>query len=346
MDMQETTYTLPAEWELQKGIQLTWPHRHTDWHDILEEAFACYLSLAEEIASREPLLIVTTAEEKLRQLLKQELSEKAFANTTLISCRTNDTWARDHGVISLKDGNGHICVKDFCFNGWGLKFAANFDNQINRVLYKQGVFEGCRFVNCKDFVLEGGSIESDGAGTIMTTSQCLLAPNRNDTLTQKDIEKRLKDEFGAKKILWLNHGNLVGDDTDGHIDTIARFCPGNIIVYCKETNEEDEQYEDLCAMEEQLKLFTNAEGKPYSLTPLPVPDPVYYQGERLPATYANFLIMNNAVLYPTYSQPTKDKQAKEILQTVFPGYEIVGVECSTLIIQHGSLHCATMQFPR
>lgn len=344
--MEQTTYRLPAEWEPQKGVQLTWPHRHTDWRNILKEAFACYLSLAEEIASREPLLIVTTAEAKLRKLLKAELSEKAFSNITLANCRTNDTWARDHGAISVKDPDGNICVKDFYFNGWGLKFAANFDNQINRTLYKQGIFKDCKFLNRKDFVLEGGSIESDGAGTLMTTSQCLMAPNRNDTLSQKDIEVRLKKEFGVQKVLWLDHGNLIGDDTDGHIDTIARFCPGNTIVYCKETNTQDEQYEDLQSMEEQLKSFTDANGNPYKLVPLPVPEPVYFEEERLPATYANFLIMNTAVLYPTYSQPEKDKQAKEALQAVFPDREIVGVECSTLIIQHGSLHCATMQFPR
>lgn len=344
--MEQTIYRLPAEWEPQKGIQLTWPHRHTDWMNILQEAFACYLSLAEQIASREPLLIVTTAAEKLRKLLKEELSDRAFANMTLIECRTNDTWARDHGVITVKDTDGNNCVKDFCFNGWGLKFAANYDNQINRMLYKQGIFNNCDFLNRKDFVLEGGSIESDGTGTLMTTSHCLLSPNRNDALSQKEIEERLKKEFGAQKILWLEHGNLIGDDTDGHIDTIARFCPGNTIVYCKETNAQDEQYDDLQSMEEQLKSFTNANGEPYKLVSLPVPDPVIYGGERLPATYANFLIMNTAVLYPTYSQPVKDKQAGEILQTVFPGREIVGVECSTLVIQHGSLHCATMQFPQ
>lgn len=341
----EQSYTLPAEWEPQRRIQLTWPHRHTDWQNILQEAFACYLSLAEEIASREPLLIVTTAPEKLRQLLKEQLSDKAFNNTTLVHCSTNDTWARDHACLSVKNADGHIRLLDFCFNGWGLKFAANYDNQINRSLYKQGIFNGYEFRNCKDFVLEGGSVESDGAGTLMTTSQCLLAPNRNDTLTKKDIEERLKGEFGMKKILWLDHGHLLGDDTDGHIDTIARFCPNNTIVYCKETNTEDEQYEDLKLMEQQLQLFTNAKGEPYRLIALPVPDPVYRNEERLPATYANFLIMNKAVLYPTYSQTEKDTQAKKVLQSVFPDYEIVGVECSTLIVQHGSLHCATMQFP-
>lgn len=342
----EHTYTLPAEWESQNRIQLTWPHRHTDWKNILPAAVACYLSLAEAIASRQPLLIVTTAKEKLRQTLKEELSDKALKNITLASCKTNDTWARDHACISVRDEKGHICLDDFCFNGWGLKFAANYDNQINRTLYKSGVFKDNEFHNRKDFVLEGGSIESDGAGTLMTTSQCLLAPNRNDTLTKGEIEKRLKKEFGMKKILWLDYGNLIGDDTDGHIDTIARFCPQNTIVYCKETNQEDEQYEDLRRMEEQLKMFTNTKGEPYNLVALPVPDPIYFNEERLPATYANFLIMNTAVLYPTYLQPEKDEMVKTILQQVFPHYEIVGVECSTLIIQHGSLHCATMQFPR
>lgn len=343
--MEQSLYTLPPEWAPQQFIQLTWPHRHTDWHNILEEAFACYLSLAEAIASREHLLIVTTAPDKLHNLLKLQLSPKALANIRLAKCKTNDTWARDHGCISVKDDEKRNVLMDFCFNGWGMKFAANYDNQINRMLYRQGIFQNRTFLNRKDFVLEGGSIESDGNGTLLTTSQCLLTPNRNDTLTQHDIEERLKREFGMKQILWLDHGNLIGDDTDGHIDTIARFCPGNTIAYCKETNPEDEQYEDLRQMEQQLKYFTNAEGEPYRLIPLPVPDPIYHNGERLPATYANFLIMNTAVLYPTYSQTEKDREVQEILQDIFPGREIVGVECSTLIIQHGSLHCATMQFP-
>lgn len=343
--MTQSAYTLPPEWAMQQFIQLTWPHQHTDWKNILEEAFACYLSLAEEIASRESLLIVTTAPDKLHNLLKRQLTPKALANIRLAKCKTNDTWARDHGCITVKDTFGHNVLKDFCFNGWGMKFAANYDNQINRTLQKQGIFPNFKFLNRKDFVLEGGSIESDGLGTLMTTSQCLLAPNRNDTLSQHDIEERLKQEFGMEQILWLDHGNLIGDDTDGHIDTVARFCPNNIIVYCKENNPNDEQYEDLHQMEQQLKLFTNAHGTPYRLVPLPLPDPIYHNGERLPATYANFLIMNSAVLFPTYSQPDKDKEAQDILQRIFPDREIVGVECSTLIIQHGSLHCATMQYP-
>ena len=233
---------------------------------------------------------------------------------------------------------------DFTFNGWGLKFASDKDNQITRRAVETEILKG-RYINRLGFVLEGGSIESDGMGTLLTTSECLLSPNRNGQLNKVEIEEYLRSTFHLERVLWLDYGYLAGDDTDSHIDTLARFCSPDTIAYvqCRDVN--DEHYEELHRMEEQLKTFRTLAGEPYRLLALPMADKIEAEGERLPATYANFLIMNDAVLYPTYNQPENDMHAKEVMQMAFPKHEIEGVDCRALIKQHGSLHCVTMQYP-
>lgn len=332
---------LPSEWHEQEFVQLTWPHRETDWAPIYNEVVECYCNMAREIAKRESLLIVTQYPDEVKEQLKAH--NVSMDNIRIFECETNDTWARDHGFISCLDEGKRILL-DYQFNGWGMKFAANLDNQISKKMYKGNAVDGT-YNNCLDFVLEGGSIESDGKGTILTTASCLLAPNRNDTLDYERIGERLFEDFNAERILWLEHSWLAGDDTDGHVDTVARLCPNDTIAYVQCLDKDDEHYTELHAMEEEIKAFTTTEGKPYNLIPLPMPDACYWEGERLPATYANFLIMNGAVLMPTYSQPENDALAKSQLQKAFPDREIVGIDCSVLIKQHGSLHCCTMQYP-
>ena len=313
------TWRLPAEWEPQWGVQLTWPHARTDWAPMLDEITATYEEMAHEIKKREQLLVVGEP--------------------------SNDTWARDHGFITLTDDKGHARLLDFQFNGWGKKFPAELDNAINRWLYDEGRMQG-EYVDCLDFVLEGGSIESDGKGTVFTTSCCLLAPNRNQPMTKEDIERRLCRDLCAKRILWIDYGSLTGDDTDGHIDTLVRICPDDTLLYMGCDDTDDEQYEGLRQMEEQLKTFRTLDGKPYRLLKLPMPTPIYDGEDRLPATYANFLIVNGAVLCPTYAQPEADAEALRMIGQAFPDREIVGIDCRSIIKQHGSLHCCTMQFPR
>lgn len=332
---------LPSEWHEQEFVQLTWPHRETDWAPIYNEVVECYCNMAREIAKRESLLIVAQYPDEVKEQLKAH--NVSMDNIRIFECETNDTWARDHGFISCLDEGKRILL-DYQFNGWGMKFAANLDNQISKKMYKGNAVDGT-YNNCLDFVLEGGSIESDGKGTILTTASCLLAPNRNDTLDYERIGERLFEDFNAERILWLEHSWLAGDDTDGHVDTVARLCPNDTIAYVQCLDKDDEHYTELHAMEEEIKAFTTTEGKPYNLIPLPMPDACYWEGERLPATYANFLIMNGAVLMPTYSQPENDALAKSQLQKAFPDREIVGIDCSVLIKQHGSLHCCTMQYP-
>ena len=332
-------YYLPSEWHEQTCVQLTWPHKDTDWNYMLPEIEKCFLALATEIAQRQKLIVV--APERPEILKNFPYEENLF----FVESSTNDTWARDHAFITMLGEDRKPLLLDFRFNGWGMKFAADKDNQINRNLFREGVFDG-EYVSCKDFVLEGGSIESDGNGTLMTTSECLLSVNRNDWMKKDEIEAYLKKRFNLKQVLWIDHGYLSGDDTDSHVDTLARMCPDDTIAYVKCEDIQDEHYEALRAMEEQLKTFRTLDGRPYRLLALPMAEAVYDEdGERLPATYANFLIMNEVVLYPTYSQPVNDSKAAEVLAEAFPTREIIGVDCSAIIRQHGSLHCVTMQYP-
>lgn len=308
-----------AEWENQSMVQLTWPHEGTDWAPILDEITAVYKEMAREIRKREPLLIVD-------------------------SIPHNDTWARDHGFITIEETSfDHkskaLVLLDFCFNGWGDKFEATLDNQINKHLFEQGLVKGV-YEDHLDFVLEGGSIESDGKGTIFTTECCLMAPHRNQPLTKQEIENRLKEWLGAERIVWLQHGSLLGDDTDGHIDTLVRICPYDTLLYIGG----DKDHPDLALMEEELKSLRTLEGKPYRLLKLPLPLPIFDDGDRLPATYANYLVINGSVLVPTYNQPDLDEEAMRIIGQAFPDRQIVGIDCRAVIKQHGSLHCCTMQY--
>lgn len=336
---------MPAEWEPQSAVQLTWPHEATDWQPILAEITETYVTIAVEIARRERLVIVApNPEEAMERIRCGGASEEIMDRITTLSCPTNDTWARDHGFITLAGSDGELRLLDFRFNGWGDKFEATLDNAINRRMYESGIVDG-EYEDHLDFVLEGGAIESDGRGTVFTTSGCLLAPNRNQPLALSEIETELKRRLHAHRIVWIDHGNLTGDDTDGHIDTLVRVAPDDTLLYvgCDDTS--DEQYAGLQLMESQLRMLRTDAGRPFRLLRLPSPSPIYDDGERLPATYANFLVINGAVLCPTYSQPETDSKALRIIGEAFPGREIVPVDCRSIIRQHGSLHCCTMQYP-
>lgn len=332
---------LPAEWAPQSGVQLTWPHANTDWNYMLNEVEECYLKVAKEIAKRELLLIVTPEVDRLTILLEHHNIN--MDNVRFFFCDSNDTWARDHGAITLLE-DGKPLLYDFKFNGWGMKFVSNLDNQITHKAHDAGILQGER-VNKLGFVLEGGSIESDGMGTILTTSECLLSENRNEEFTKTEFEVYFNWNLSSDRVLWLDHGYLEGDDTDSHIDTLARFCTPDTIAYVQCRDISDVHYPALKRMEDQLKTFRTRDGQPYKLCALPMAKKVEFDGERLPATYANFLIINGAVLVPTYNQPLADNEALATLKEVFPDREIVGIDCSALIKQHGSLHCITMQFP-
>lgn len=393
-------FVLPAEWEPQSAVMLTWPHTGTDWKPYLTDITNTYIDLANIITRYEQLLVATPDKSATWQTLHDSLSPEQMDRVHLYEVDSNDTWARDHGPITMvmrKKQNTWmtpIRLLDFKFNGWGEKFKWEKDNAINLQLYYQAAFNA-DLENHQGFVLEGGSIESDGRGTLFTTSQCLLAPHRNQPFTRENIDHQLKNFFNLRQVVWLDHGNLVGDDTDGHIDTIVRVAPHDTLLYIGCDDPGDEQYDDFQALEKQLQGLLTFEGYPYRLLKLPMPDPVFdngeqlitrgkdgvlrdaysgeiYQekkigreigcdkdcdngcgkqcknvplGDRLPATYANFLIINKAVIYPTYNQPEKDEEAKRQIQLAFPDREIIGVDSLTIIRQHGSIHCLTMQLP-
>ncbi|MGD2074327.1 MAG: agmatine deiminase family protein [Gammaproteobacteria bacterium] len=336
---------LPAEWEPQSGVMLTWPHSQGDWAALFAQVEPVFLRLAAEIARRESVLI-NCASSAMAADIRARLAARGAAAERLFFAvvASNDTWARDHGPVTVL-AQGKPVLLDFQFNGWGGKYAAALDNALTGELSRRGGF-GDTPVKRQDLVLEGGSIDTDGAGTLLTTRSCLLHPRRNPGLSHERIEQRLRDLLGVERVLWLKHGELEGDDTDGHIDMLARFCTTQTIAYQSCTEAGYSAYWALEAMEAELAgLRTNA-GDPYRLVALPWPGPKRAaDGRRLPASYANFLVINGAVLVPAYADPADDHAAQQ-LQDCFPDREIVQIPCLALIQQYGSLHCLTMQFPR
>ena len=341
---------LPAEWEPQSLVMLTWPHQATDWAPYLKDITETYVEMADAITRYESVVIATPHPIQVGALLSSRLTAEQMTKVYICFCKTNDTWARDHGPITLKAEDGKLTMLDFRFDGWGEKFEAELDNMVTRTLHEDGAFDTektgrPRLSDNDDMVLEGGSIESDGKGTIMTTEGCLVEANRNEPMDREEIEEELLMRLKAKRIIWLKHGRLIGDDTDGHIDTIVRIAPNDTLLYNRCEDEADEQYADFIALEKELKELRTMEGEPYKLIALPQPDAIYDEEERLPATYANFLIINGAVLVPTYDQPEKDRAACEAIGRAFPDREIIPIDSRTIVRQHGSIHCCTMQVP-
>ncbi|AMV71780.1 agmatine deiminase family protein [Desulfuromonas carbonis] len=332
---------LPAEWEEQDGILLAWPHPDSDWAPWLFDVEPVFIAIA-AAASRYCQVLIVAPQPGLIPARLEDAGAR-MERLRLATLPTNDTWARDFGPITVL-AEGKPLLLDFGFNGWGLKFPADRDNQVTRRLAEAGYF-GQLERRVPGLVLEGGSIESDGNGLFLTTAECLLGPNRNPHLDRQGLEGELQRWLGASHILWLENGYLAGDDTDSHIDTLARLCPDNTIVYVSCPDPEDEHHAALGRMAMELQHLRNAAGEPFRLLALPWPQPIYdAAGNRLPATYANFLVLNGAVLVPTYADPA-DAVALAIIGQAFPGRDVIGIDCRPLLLQHGSLHCVTMQLP-
>lgn len=331
---------LPAEWETDSTVLMAWPHAGTDWNYMLDEVRTCYTDLLRQIGSYRKVIILTPDANEVRQ----SLGPGNYRNIIPVEAPTNDTWTRDYGPLTLISPHGGAIPLDFRFNGWGLKFAANLDNCVNSFLSRKQLITA-PLINCQDFVLEGGGIESDGHGSLLTTAHCQLSPNRNPWMNEAQITAFLKNIFGARQVIWLHHGYLAGDDTDSHIDTLARFAPNDTIVYTGCDDPHDEHFQELQLMKQELSEARTLDGRPFNLIELPLPSPIFDdEGQRLPATYANFLATPDAVFMPTYNQSRNDLLAKQMLQIVFE-VPVIGIDCRALIRQHGSLHCATMQIP-
>lgn len=340
------TYFLPPEWTEQSGVMLTWPRRDSYWADSLHDIDAVFTETALQISIRQKLLI--TCADANHELHVRTLLKKAGVNLQQVHIYTvqaNDIWVRDHGPITVFE-DGKPLLLDFTFTGWGYKYPAEFDNQLTRALHARDAF-GKTAIKTVDLALEGGGIEVDGQGTLLVTKSCILSKTRNPEATEEDIEACLKSAFGVNRILWLEEGGLAGDDTDGHIDTLARFTDAKTICYVACDDEHDPHYAPLKAMEKELQSFKDYEGEPYRLVPLPWPKARFanFDGRRLPVTYANFLIINDAVLVPTYDDP-RDEEALVTLSECFPDRQIVAIPSMPVVQWYGSIHCMTMQLPR
>lgn len=331
-----------AEWEDCEAILLALPHSETDWNYILDEAIEQYRILIKAFTDNGEKCVVLV---KDSETARQQLKGLDLENVVLIELPTNDTWTRDYGPISVIYEDC-FRVLDFGFNGWGLKFAADKDNLVNLSLWNKSVITPQSYKNVHYFILEGGALETDGKGTLLTTSKCMFSENRNGGLGKECLSEMLGSFLGVYHILWLDYGGLEGDDTDSHIDTLCRMAPGNTIVFTGCRNMDDSHFEELLRMRAQLSIFRNAEGERYNLLELPLPDPIFDEdGKRLPATYANYLVTERNIFMPVYNQHANDMLACNIVKVAFPDHNVVPVECLTLIRQHGSLHCSTMQLP-
>lgn len=338
----QTKTVLPAEWSPQDAILLCWPHKSMDWHSLLDKVEPVFEQIADNICRHQALILI--AHDKNHQTaINQRLIQKKIKTTNIkwLLHPNNDTWCRDYGPITVFQKD-RCTALNFTFNGWGEKFDHYHDNITNQKLQLESL------LNCDmetiDLVLEGGSIESDGLGTLLTTRQCLLSPKRNTQLSQQQIETKLTEHLGCDRVLWLTQGYLEGDDTDSHIDNLARFCNPTTIAYASCDDKTDTHYDSLKAMESELKAFVTKDNDKYSLIPLAIPKPIFDDGQRLPASYANFLITNQHVLVPTFDDP-QDTINIEKLQSVFSDREVIAISSKELIKQSGSIHCLSMQLP-
>ncbi|EAK0949978.1 agmatine deiminase family protein [Campylobacter lari] len=311
-----------AEWEKQELLLLSLPHENSDWKPYLEEILQSYEEFVKAVANFQKVLLIAPSEKDFQRF-------KHIKNVDFFKCDTNDTWIRDFGAIDVCEDDKLIGL-DFTFNAWGDKFQSTLDNAVNSKLFAQKLPGKLEKI---DFILEGGSIDFNGQGIMLTTSACLLNENRNSHLNKEQIEVKLKEIFGLNQIIWLNHGYIKGDDTDHHIDTLARFINENTIAYCVCKDENDVHYAPLKAMEEELKKTR------FDLLELPLPKPLYFEGKRLGATYANFVFVNGGLIVPTYNDEN-DALVLENLQKTCKDRKVVGVDARVFLRQNGSLHCS------
>lgn len=341
-----TSWRWPAEWEPQSAVLMAWPHGDTDWAPRLATVEPSFVALATAIVRFQPVILCvgdTALRTHVADLL--ERAGAAMERVRFIVVPYDDTWLRDSGPLTLSrlsaDGDAQFRLLDFRFTAWGGKFDASRDDELIANLAERDLFNEASRQRV-DWALEGGAVESDGTGTILTTWRCLA--QRHPQRSRAQIEAMLCESLAAQRVLWLDHGQLQGDDTDAHIDTLARFAPDDAIVYQACDDPDDPHHAELAQMAEELSKLRTAKGQPYRLHALPWPTAVIDAGRRLPASYANYLILNDAVLMPAYEDPMDDAAAR-VIATAHPGREVVAVPCRPVIWQNGSLHCLTMQLP-
>ncbi|MBB1126704.1 agmatine deiminase family protein [Thiospirillum jenense] len=335
----------PAEWEPQHTLLITWPHAATDWADQIVEVTALYVALTAAVSRYQSVLIVCR-DDNHRRAIAHRLIDHQLGQAPIQLARApyNDTWIRDYGPLTVLTTDGRVELRDFRFNGWGGKFAATLDDRLTNRLYQHGVFGGGA-LETSQLILEGGAIDTDGQGSVLLVRRTIIDPARNLNWSQTDIETELTRTLGVTRFHWLEHGWLSGDDTDGHIDTLARFTDSSTICHAWSDTPGDADAATLQQMTAELATLRQANGAPYRLIPLPQPAPIMTKdGRRLPATYVNFIILNGAVIVPIYNDPA-DEIACERLRSAFPGRMIQPLNARALIRQGGSLHCISMHTP-
>ncbi|MDQ2068267.1 agmatine deiminase family protein [Natronospira bacteriovora] len=337
-------YRLPAEWEPQSAVQLTWPHDQGDWEQNLGPARDCFTRIATVLSLHQTVLIIARDDEERKRIS----AELARAGADSRHCRfalaaSDDSWARDHSPITVME-NGRPHLLKFEFNGWGGRYRAEMDNALAWLLHEQGLFGHCP-MTATGIVLEGGAIETDGHGHFLLRSSCIVDDKRNPGLDQAGMSDAFEEWLGARHIHWLDVGDLDGDDTDGHIDTLARFAPDGAILHQYCDDPQDSHFACLSAMADSLRGLRDHQGRERELIPLPLPRPIRdSSGRRMPGGYANFLVANEQVLVPTYNDPA-DEVAINRIARAYPDHQVRGIDCRALVRQGGSLHCVTMQYP-
>ncbi len=331
--MQSNNYTLLPEWAQQEAVILSWPHENTDWSNNLEQTRATYLQLITAINKANAVVILLCPDIEINAL-RDQLSE--HQQVLIVPANYNDTWVRDYGFLTVSDNQRNYPIS-FTFNGWGEKFDAGLDNRINLLLANL-----CQHpLIIQSTVLEGGAIEIDENQHLLTTASCLFNPKRNGRMTAEQYTQLFADFLGAKKVSIFNHGHLEGDDTDGHIDTLARFTPlMGVVMQGADNCPQDSHFAELFKLQNEVSQVLPK----HTIYSLPLPFMLNEDGDRLPASYANFLILNEHILMPVYHQP-EDEAAVEIVQKAYPNYQIIEVSCASLVQQFGSLHCISMQVP-
>lgn len=331
-------YAMPPEWDMHKGTWLAWPHREDHWPGKLEAIPKTYREIIHALKESEKVFMCVN--DKNMEMAARKTLGPSMKNVEFYHIPTDSSWFRDHGPIFVKDEERRSIITDWAFNAWGEKYPPwDQDDMVpERIAKKLGV-------PCikPEVILEGGSIDVNGKGTLLTDEQCLLNKNRNPSLTKGEIENYLMQYLGIRHFIWLD-GQIVGDDTDGHIDDIARFVDAKTIVCAVEKDKNDENYQVLLDNFEKLKKAVDQDGRALRVIPIPMPEPVFYKGERLPASYINFYIANKVVLVPTF-QSKHDKIVLRLFQELFPSRRAMGINCVDLVWGMGTIHCSTQQQP-
>jgi agmatine deiminase len=338
-------YRMPAEWERHQATWLSWPHNHNSWPGKFEPVEPVMVQAVRALATSETVhinVLDAAHEQHVRELLVQG----GVVNQQPLQLHrfpTNDAWCRDHGAIFLtrqQHGVIELAALNCEYNAWGGKYPPyDLDNMMPR---RMAEYLDIPRLDA-DMVLEGGSIDVNGAGAVLTTEQCLLNPNRNPRLSRGDIEQQLRALLGVDQVLWLGEG-IIGDDTDGHVDDLTRFVATDTVVTVVEADPQDANYAVLQDNLQRLRALTLADGRALNVIELPMPAPLYYQDQRLPASYANFYIANQVILLPCFNDPN-DAVATRILQECFPDRRIAGIDCRDLVWGLGAFHCLTQQVP-